>query len=353
MNFGSLFSGIGGLDLGLEWAGMICKWQVELDPYCLKVLNKHWPDIPKFKDVKNCGRHNLEPVELICGGFPCQPWSLAGQRRGEEDDRNLWPETFRIVADLRPRYFVGENVPGIAPYLDTIFNDLERAGYEGFTVEVPAAAFDAPHLRYRVFIVAYSKRGQDYERERADLEKEEPSGQGGDSTFGISCEDVSNPISTDGGGRPNAGRTPDQGGGTSEARGEGVQPQDGEARTDNIESGSEDVADTKSERLEGRNNGQGREREKGMRLLSTGSSESENVDDSSQQRLDGSRNPGERGWPEYTDSGWWSGEPDVGRVAHGVPSRVDRLKGLGNAVVPQVAEWIGKRIMEFDGHNPN
>ena len=126
MRFGSLFAGIGGLDLGLERAGMECAWQVEIDDYCTRVLAKHWPDVPKYKDVCDVGKQNLEPVDLIAGGFPCQPHSVAGKRKGAEDDRNLWPEYLRIVREVKPRYVLGENVLGIvSTYIDTVLSDLE------------------------------------------------------------------------------------------------------------------------------------------------------------------------------------------------------------------------------------
>ena len=114
------------MDLGLDRAGMECAWQVEIDEYCLKVLEKHWPDVPKYKDVKDVGKENLKTVDLIAGGFPCQPHSVAGKRKGAEDDRNLWPEFIRIIRDLKPRFVLGENVPGIVTtYLDTVLSDLE------------------------------------------------------------------------------------------------------------------------------------------------------------------------------------------------------------------------------------
>ena len=101
MRFGSLFAGIGGMDLGLERAGMECAWQVEIDPYCQKVLAKHWPDVQRFGDIKDCGAHNLEPVDLICGGFPCQDISLAGKGAGIEGERSgLWSEYHRIICEL-------------------------------------------------------------------------------------------------------------------------------------------------------------------------------------------------------------------------------------------------------------
>src|SRR3990167_8576773 len=101
MKFGSLFSGIGGLDLGLERSGMECAWQVEIDEYCTKVLTKHWPKVPKFRDIRDCGQHNLDTVDLICGGVPCQPFSLAGTRQAQADPRWLWPEFARVVDELR------------------------------------------------------------------------------------------------------------------------------------------------------------------------------------------------------------------------------------------------------------
>jgi len=143
MRFGSLFAGIGGFDLGLERAGMECVWQVEIDPYCQKVLAKHWPQVKRYDDVRECGEHNLETVDLICGGFPCQPHSVAGKRRGAVDDRNLWPEYRRVLAELRPRWVLGENVPGIVTtMLDEVLSDLESEGYAATTIVLPAVAFD-------------------------------------------------------------------------------------------------------------------------------------------------------------------------------------------------------------------
>ncbi len=111
MKFGSLFSGIGGFDLGLERAGMECAWQVEIDEYCLKVLEKHWPSVSRYTDVRECGRDNLEPVDLICGGFPCIDISRAGKKEGiNGKDSGLWTEFFRIIGELRPQYAVVENV---------------------------------------------------------------------------------------------------------------------------------------------------------------------------------------------------------------------------------------------------
>jgi len=250
MKFGSLFSGIGGLDLGLERAGMECAWQVEIDDYCTKVLTKHWPKVPKFRDIRDCGRHNLETVDLICGGFPCQPVSLAGRRQAQADPRWLWPEFARVVAEIRPIYVIVENVPGLYTAGGSeVLADLATLGYDAEWSCVSAAAFGAPHLRYRIFIVAY----------------------------------------------------------TNSVRGRGSQP-----------------------------NMEWKAIQHSKRSFREGSYPTE---------LDTHRIDNLAEEMDYF-SEWWSREPDVDRVAHGVPNWVDRLKGLGNAVVPQVAEWVGRRIME-------
>jgi DNA (cytosine-5)-methyltransferase 1 len=266
--FGSLFSGIGGLDLGLERAGWSCTWQVENDEWCSRVLAKHWPDVTRFRDVHDVGA-DLEPVDLICGGFPCQSVSLAGRRLAQSDERWLWPEFARIVRLLRPRFVLVENVTGLLAGhggMGDVLGDLAACGYDATWDCIPASAVGAPHLRYRVFVVAVA----DPDREARD----------GARTAGEAVRRSASLL------RP--GR---RGGG----------------------SGSPDVADPVGIGLEsvfGR----------------------------------GPTSPAARG-----SGGWWAVEPDVGRVAYGVPLRLDRLRALGNAVVPQVAEWIGGRLMELAG----
>ncbi len=280
MIFGSLFSGIGGIDLGLERAGMECIWQVENDKYCTRVLEKHWPEVQRFGDVRECT--NLPPVDLVAGGFPCQPHSVAGKRRGAEDDRNLWPEFRRVIAELRPRYVLAENVPGIVTtYIDTVLSDLEGQGYTCATFNLPAVAFDAPHRRERIFIVAH-RIG---------------SGSGRGAAIGQSHG---------------------QGWQETQAKRKGLQPGDRQAHSGFSQSGGETVSHSQSKRLE-----------RHEREVMAGEGE-------------GRQNP------NAARSDWWAVEPDVGRVANGVPSRVDRLRGLGNAVVPQVAEWVGEKILEYD-----
>ncbi len=163
LTVGSLFSGIGGLELGLEWAGMQTAWQVELDDYAQRILHRHWPNVPKHRDIRACGRHNLAPVDLICGGFPCQPHSLAGRRGGSHDERDLWPEYRRILRELRPRWVVAENVPGLLStdagrFFGAILADLATLGYDAEWSVLSACALGAPHTRERLFLVAHAHR---------------------------------------------------------------------------------------------------------------------------------------------------------------------------------------------------
>src|SRR3990172_3735236 len=164
---GSLFSGIGGFDLGLERAGFKIKWQVEINEWCQKILTKHWPNVSKYRDIRGVGIHNLETVDLICGGFPCQPFSTAGKRKGKEDDRHLWPEMLRVISELQPRWVIGENVAGfVSMGLDDCISDLENQGYEVQTFIIPACALNAPHRRDRVWIVANARLLRQTEHEK-------------------------------------------------------------------------------------------------------------------------------------------------------------------------------------------
>lgn len=280
IRFGSLFSGIGGIDLGLERAGMECAWQVEIDPYAQKVLEKHWPRVKRYGDIKECGATNLDPVDLICGGFPCQDISYAGKGAGIEGERSgLWKEFYRIICELRPRYILVENVSALLRRgIDVVLGDLASCGYDAEWESLPAAAFGAPHRRDRIFIVAYAPSvfGSTVQRDESDR---------------VLSANVAYAKSADGQSLSTERRSSPQG--------------RREAETPRSRGGKADVAHT---------NGKSAERPTEPRQ---------------------ERNP-------------WTIEPDVGRVANGVPARVDRLRCLGNAVVPQVAEWVGRQIVRMD-----
>jgi DNA (cytosine-5)-methyltransferase 1 len=164
---GSLFAGIGGFDLGFERAGFEIKWQVEIDPFARRVLEKHWPNVQRYEDVRTL--NSPEPVDVVCGGFPCQPHSLAGRRGGSADERDLWPEFARIIRAARPRWVVAENVPGLLSsdagrFFGTVLGDLAACGYDAEWDCLSASAFGAPHIRERVWIVAHANGSRPQER---------------------------------------------------------------------------------------------------------------------------------------------------------------------------------------------
>jgi DNA (cytosine-5)-methyltransferase 1 len=225
VNVLSLFSGIGGLDLGLERAGMTVVGQVEIDPWCQRVLAKHWPEVPRHDDVRTAAgwwrREQRPVVDLVAGGPPCQPVSEAGRRLAQADPRWLWPGMCNFVAAIRPVWVLIENVPGLRTRgLADVLRDLDGLGYLAAAGTISACEMGAPHPRERLFTVAHA--------------------------HGTRC---------------------------------------------------------------------------------------------------GSRRGVEPARPPAVGASWWAAEPAVDRMAHGVPGGVDRRRGLGNAVVPQVAEHIGQLIM--------
>ena len=160
----SLFSGIGGLDLAAEWAGFTTVGQCEWADYPTRVLERHWPDVPRWRDIKTLTKESfyertgLETADIISGGFPCQPHSVIGAKKGAEDERHLWPEFMRVIKELRPRWIVGENVIGILSTIhESVCTDLEAEGYEVRTYCIPAVAVGAPHERYRTAIIGIAK----------------------------------------------------------------------------------------------------------------------------------------------------------------------------------------------------
>ena len=270
LTVGSLFSGIGGLDLGLERAGMEVIWQSEIDPYACRVLKKHWPEVVNHGDIKAINWGNVVRPDVICGGYPCQPFSNAGKRKGEDDPRHLWPWVRTAISELRPRYAILENVRGHLSLGGlSVVGDLASIGYDAEWRIVSAASVGAPHRRDRVIIVAYPTKlhcnGSDHNARNSS--QSETLSQFGDSSRAATMAHTS-----------------------------------------------------------------------GERCLHTRTQVF-----STEGRLNAQR--------ESAFGSWWATEPDVGRVANGIPSRVDRLRGLGNAVVPQVAEVIGRLVISHAQDN--
>ena len=309
-----LCSGIGGFALGFEWAGLsspVLFCDNEL--WCRRVLAKHWPHVPVAEDVRELAtdaRRLVPDCDILTAGYPCQPFSAAGKQRGEEDDRHIWPEIFTIVKAKLPRWCVFENVYGhISLGLDQVLSDLEGQGYACQAFVVPACAVDAPHRRDRVWIVANadntgqpasSGRGQD------DRDKE-----GHDS--GRVCENV---------GHAQDDRRDRR---ATQARREGAPDQSDKPRLGvrgESSGSSSDVADTNGQR--------------GRSGYSRG------------QDAKTARQPPRHSGHDARGMETWLPEPPVGRVANGIPRRVDRLKGLGNAIVPQIAQRIGETIKAVD-----
>lgn len=160
MTFGSLFAGIGGFDLGLERAGMTCSWQVEIDPYARRVLEKHWPDVRRWDDVRTFPPGGDWGVDLICGGFPCQDISFAGKGVGLAGERSgLWYEFAKVVCRIRPRYVLMENVTALLVRgLDVVLGTMASLGYDSEWTCLSACSVGAPHTRERLFIISYSNR---------------------------------------------------------------------------------------------------------------------------------------------------------------------------------------------------
>ena len=329
---GSLFSGIGGLDLGLERAGWEVKWQVEKDPFCRRVLAKHWPHVPRWSDITTIEHRSY--VDLIAGGFPCQDVSTAGKRKGIHGKRSgLFFELARVVRMVRPKVILLENVPGLlarSEWMGAVLGELAESGYDAEWDCIPAAALGAPHLRDRVFIVAYANEQYDDGRRsgtgKVCGQRSEPTELCG-GEHNVADAQSERERSGESGGRDGGGRQLVE---STGARGNS--DDGGEAMADTVGSGSQE--------REAQRGDVGEEQsaaERGGGALA----------DADPGGWDGRpRIFGAGGRPESSDEGWWAVEPDVGRVAHGIPSRVDRLRGLGNAVVRQVAEWLGRRILE-------
>jgi len=290
-----LFSGIGGFSLGLERAGFETVAFCEIDKYCRLVLQKHWKDIKIYSDVREITRQQyeqdgLELPEIITGGFPCQPFSVAGRQKGSRDNRYLWPEMFRIIKEFKPRWIIAENVRGIINIQDgVVFEgvhaDLESQGYETQTFNIPAAGVGAPHRRERVWIVANSRRtirGKQSTRNKESI----GSGTPQKTEWSIDSDSLARPSERE----------------KIMADPKSIQSNVGKINQSKKESGEKRILRSEVGRVSS----------------------------------------------SFNQNNWWNFEPNVGRVVDGVQGRTHRLKGLGNSIVPQIAEEIGKAILKAE-----
>jgi DNA-methyltransferase (dcm) len=371
----SLFSGIGGLDLAAEAAGFVTVGQCEWADYPTKILEKHWPDVPRWRDIRTLTgesfyeKTGLRTVDVISGGFPCQPFSVAGKCGGEEDDRYLWPEMCRVIAEIRPAWVLGENVPGIVDLaLDQVLFDLENLGYSAQAFVIPACGVDAPHRRDRVCIVAYREKprsGGLSARSRG--QKQAEADADGSSKAVADAERAKLDRGILGTGETGVTGSPDNGGDVPNA-----DDRSGAVRRDRELSAAEEAGGEGRDhrgRTEADVPGERGESESGICGMDDGvrtavhEADPDADSDGLQGRSDdemlaafhththtraGLRRPAEEPGGSHAAGEDWPPEPGVGRVVDGIPNRVDRIKCLGNAVVPQQFYPFFKAIAEIE-----
>lgn len=338
----SLFSGIGGLDLAAEMAGFSTVGQCEWADYPTKVLEKHWPDVPRWRDIRTLTgesfyeKTGIRTVDVISGGFPCQPFSVAGKRRGKEDDRYLWPEMLRVISELRPTWVVGENVAGIVNMaLDQVYADLENEGYTVQALIIPACAVDAPHRRDRCAIMAYAncRRYIHREIEKHSAETREYAQR----KLGGCGKDVAHAESV---GQQRVGGCRNEGGG---ARSEEAQF---EGRCDVLSNSN--------------NGGWPLWRNREISAVEEVTGGRANHGGGAQEHVTGERRSAQPGLGGVADGasrwldrgmsapGYWIPEPDISRLTTKREHRKDRLQCLGNAVVPQQFYPVFRAIAESE-----
>lgn len=318
LTIGSLFAGIGGFDLAGRWMGWETKWFSEIEPYASAVLKKHWPNVPNHGDITKIKGEDVEHVDILCGGFPCQDISLAGKGAGLAGERSgLWSHYARLIEEIRPKYVVAENVSALRSRgLDRVLGEISALGYDAEWHCIPASAVGAPHRRDRIWIVAYARSVSDelgriasiFSRAARAMEGGEglpqldPADSGGENVADA-CGEQQHLVLMGSGGE-----------GSEEAPSTGPMDADDHDRCT-----------------------------AGVRADATGDSASQGLSHGLPRSLERSATVA-----ESERSGWWEIEPAVGRVAHGIPRRVDRLRCLGNAIVPQVAHLIFQGIARHE-----
>lgn len=322
MNVLDLFSGIGGFSLGLERAGMKTVAFCEVDKKCQQVLKKHWPGVPIFDDVATLKGENIEEtVDVICGGFPCQDISLAGKGAGLEGKRSgLWSEFKRLIEEIKPKYAIIENVSALRSRgLDQVLREISEIGYDAEWHCITASSIGAPHRRDRIWIVAYPRDNTRRDSIEGSL------GRNGEGKLEERIR-TSETTETTGSSQTSETLSDSNSAGRRKSNEEMERGSSEQLDSSSVQS-SQDVSNSNVTRLE--------------RWLSDGIASSQGWEESS----DGRTTERSVRWRRGRNSEWTS-EPSVGRVVDGFPGRVDRLKQLGNAVVPQIPELIGRAICQ-------
>jgi len=378
-----LFSGLGGFSLGLERTGhfetvAFC----DNDKFSKLILNKHWKGKKVYEDVREITKEKLiadgiELPDVVTGGFPCQPFSVAGKQKGTSDDRHLWPEMFRIIKALQPRIVVGENVRGIVNIQDgmvfeTVCTDLEDEGYEVQAFNIPAAGVGAPHRRERIWFVATlgdpkhdgsftseirrrneKTYGGTEKRQNSSFEFEGTSGREDNGNLSINVANTN-----DEGLRTRIGGSDDDHAKESRSRGTdgGRSTSDDERHNTTSTTNEEmDVANTESFRSRETRYSDQEEGSEGSRATQLDGSRGDVADTNPKRLQRTEQSETHTGETETqlsttqsfeTEGNYWEFEPNVGRVAHGISGRVHRLKALGNSIVPQIVEKIGKALIK-------
>ncbi len=330
MNHLDLFSGIGGFSIGLEKVGFNTIAFCEKEDYCRMLLQKHWKGVKIYNDIKECKGKEIKEtygrVDILTGGFPCQPYSVAGKQKGTADDRYLWPEMFRVIKEVQPTFVIAENVRGIINIQDgmvfeTVCSDLESEGFEIQTFIIPAAGVGAPHKRERVWVVGYSKHNGSLTSEikRGDNKINDRTEEREDTTFKPERAGRSRDNEI----MENTRRKLHERSSVREKNEDEIRKENANKFERSSSESASNVANTKSEQ-------------------SISKYYREQPGETSEQEQIKSR--GSSSWT-LREANWLS-EPNVGRVVNGVPGRAHRLRGLGNAIVPKIAEEIGRSIMK-------